>query len=121
MTIRGDLPELRPRLVNIAADEVQDIGISPTGVCVVAEAHGEIFTVPVKKGDTRHISFARIYNGQNWTPTLTAPLTLPGISIRVGEYLFAVNGRELHAAITWTAPSMGLQASRRCCTWGTSR
>ena len=42
--------------------------------------------------------FAKIYNGQNWTPALTAPLTLPGINIKQGEYLFAVNGRELHAS-----------------------
>lgn len=42
--------------------------------------------------------FAKIYNGQNWTPSLTAPLTLPGINIREGEYLFAVNGRDLHAS-----------------------
>jgi tricorn protease len=42
--------------------------------------------------------FAKIYNGQNWTPSLTAPLTLPGININVGEYLLAVNGRELHAS-----------------------
>jgi tricorn protease len=42
--------------------------------------------------------FAKIYNGQNWTPSLTAPLTLPGINIKAGEYLLAVNGRELHAS-----------------------
>ena len=42
--------------------------------------------------------FARIYNGQNWTPSLTAPLTLPGINIVAGDYLLAVNGRELHAS-----------------------
>lgn len=42
--------------------------------------------------------FAKIYNGQNWTPSLTAPLTLPGINIVVGDYLLAVNGRELHAS-----------------------
>lgn len=42
--------------------------------------------------------FAKIYNGQNWTPALTAPLTLPGINVNVGEYLLAVNGRELHAS-----------------------
>jgi tricorn protease len=42
--------------------------------------------------------FAKIYNGQNWTPSLTAPLTLPGINIIEGDYLLAVNGRELHAA-----------------------
>ena len=41
--------------------------------------------------------FAKIYNGQNWTPSLTAPLTLPGIDIVEGDYLLAVNARELHA------------------------
>ena len=41
--------------------------------------------------------FAKIYNGQNWTPSLTAPLTLPGINIVEGDYLLAVNARELHA------------------------
>ncbi|HEY0746652.1 MAG TPA: PDZ domain-containing protein, partial [Steroidobacteraceae bacterium] len=41
--------------------------------------------------------FAKIYNGQNWTPSLTAPLTLPGINVIEGDYLLAVNGRELHA------------------------
>lgn len=40
--------------------------------------------------------FAKIYNGENWTPSLQAPLTLPGINIVEGDYLLAVNGRELH-------------------------
>ncbi len=40
--------------------------------------------------------FAKIYNGENWTPSLIAPLTLPGINIVEGDYLLAVNGRELH-------------------------
>jgi tricorn protease len=48
--------------------------------------------------DNNRYKFAKIYNGQNWTPSLTAPLTLPGINIVEGEYLLAVNGRELHAA-----------------------
>ncbi|MGB6310022.1 MAG: PDZ domain-containing protein [Steroidobacteraceae bacterium] len=42
--------------------------------------------------------FTKIYNGQNWTPALTAPLTLPGINIVEGDYLLAVNARELHAS-----------------------
>ncbi|MGH9945443.1 MAG: PDZ domain-containing protein, partial [Pyrinomonadaceae bacterium] len=41
--------------------------------------------------------FAHIYNGENWNPTLRAPLTQPGVNIRAGEYLLAVNGRELKA------------------------
>lgn len=48
--------------------------------------------------DNNRYKFAKIYNGQNWTPSLTAPLTLPGINIVEGEYLLAVNGRELHAS-----------------------
>jgi tricorn protease len=47
--------------------------------------------------DNNRYKFAKIYNGQNWTPSLTAPLTLPGINVVEGEYLLAVNGRELHA------------------------
>jgi tricorn protease len=47
--------------------------------------------------DHNRYRFAKIYNGQNWTPSLTAPLTLPGINIVEGDYLLAVNGRELHA------------------------
>jgi tricorn protease len=47
--------------------------------------------------DHNRYKFAKIYNGQNWTPSLTAPLTLPGINIIEGDYLIAVNGRELHA------------------------
>jgi tricorn protease len=40
--------------------------------------------------------FARIYSGENWNPGLRAPLTEPGVEVKEGEYLFAVNGRELH-------------------------
>jgi tricorn protease len=42
--------------------------------------------------------FARIYGGENWNPQLQAPLTQPGVNVRQGEYLLAVNGRELRAA-----------------------
>jgi tricorn protease len=41
--------------------------------------------------------FARIYNGENWNPKLRAPLTQPGVNVKVGEYLLAVDGREVHA------------------------
>ena len=41
--------------------------------------------------------FARIYNGENWNPQLHAPLTQPGVDVKEGEYLLAVNGRDLRA------------------------
>lgn len=39
----------------------------------------------------------RIYSGLNWHPELRAPLTEPGVNVREGEYILAVNGRPLHA------------------------
>jgi tricorn protease len=40
----------------------------------------------------------KIYGGLNWNPSLRSPLTEPGINAAVGEYILAVNGRELTAA-----------------------
>ncbi len=39
--------------------------------------------------------FAKIYNGENWNPDIQAPLTQPGSTVRVGDYLLAVNGQPL--------------------------
>jgi tricorn protease len=40
--------------------------------------------------------FAHVYRGENWNPGLRAPLTEPGVNVADGDYLLAVNGRELH-------------------------
>lgn len=37
----------------------------------------------------------KIYRGESWNPDLRAPLTQPGAGVKEGEYLLAVNGREL--------------------------
>jgi tricorn protease len=39
--------------------------------------------------------FARVFDGENWNPQLHAPLTQPGVNVAEGEYLLAVNGREV--------------------------
>jgi len=39
--------------------------------------------------------FKKIYGGLNWTPDLRSPLTEPGIKVKEGEYLIAVNGKDL--------------------------
>ena len=41
--------------------------------------------------------FARILPGENWDGTLRSPLTEPGATAHAGDYLLAVNGRELRA------------------------
>jgi tricorn protease len=38
---------------------------------------------------------AKILTGENWNPKLKAPLTEPGIDVKEGEFLLAVNGEEL--------------------------
>jgi tricorn protease len=39
--------------------------------------------------------FAKIFNGENWNPELRAPLTQPGVNVKVGDYLLEVNGAEV--------------------------
>jgi tricorn protease len=41
--------------------------------------------------------FAHVYSGENWNPQLRAPLTQPGVNVKEGDYLLAVNGRDLRA------------------------
>ncbi|HEY1792565.1 MAG TPA: PDZ domain-containing protein [Opitutaceae bacterium] len=38
---------------------------------------------------------AKIYPGENWNPKLESPLTRPGVKVREGDYVLAVNGRNL--------------------------
>ena len=42
--------------------------------------------------------FAKIYQGENWNPQLRAPLTQPGVNVQEGDYLLAVNGREVRGS-----------------------
>ncbi len=53
--IGADLPEVRPRIESVA-DEIEHTSISPTGLRMAVEAHGEIFTVAAKHGPTRDIT-----------------------------------------------------------------
>ncbi len=39
----------------------------------------------------------KIYGGLNWNPNLRSPLTEPGVNVRVGDYILAVNGQEVKA------------------------
>jgi tricorn protease len=39
--------------------------------------------------------FAKVYGGLNWNPDLRSPLTEPGVDVVDGEYLLAVEGKDL--------------------------
>lgn len=51
---------------------------------------------------------ARIYSGEAWNPGQTGPLAQPGMNVRVGDFLVAIDGRELRAP---TSPWMLLEGT----------
>ena len=56
ISIHGELATLAPHRENVNPEEIQNAALSPTGARAVFEAHGEIFTVPAEKGDTRNLT-----------------------------------------------------------------
>jgi len=45
--------------------------------------------------DQGRYQIAKIYSGEQWNPFIKAPLATPGNEARPGEYILAINGREL--------------------------
>ncbi len=43
--------------------------------------------------------FKKIYNGESWNPDAKAPLRGPGLNVKAGDYLLAVNGKPLTANV----------------------
>lgn len=39
--------------------------------------------------------FKKVFGGLNWSPELRSPLSEPGVDVKAGEYLLAVEGRDL--------------------------
>jgi tricorn protease len=65
---------------------------------------GDVPEVPSRRGGllgadyeihNGRYQFAHVYRGENWNPKMQAPLTQPGVNVKEGEYLLAVNGREV--------------------------
>jgi tricorn protease len=55
ISLAGDMPDVRPRLINVGRRLV-NAHISPTGARALFEARGEIITVPADKGDARNLT-----------------------------------------------------------------
>ena len=65
----GDFPWMMPRWEDVTT-RMNNIALSPTGRRVVAEARGEIFTIPAEKGDVRNLtaSAASAERAPAWSP-----------------------------------------------------
>jgi len=50
------------------------------------------------KIENKRFRFSHIFNGENWNPDLRAPLTQPGVDVKLGDYLLEVNGNDVSAS-----------------------
>ncbi|RLD78606.1 MAG: peptidase S41, partial [Bacteroidetes bacterium] len=57
---------------------------------------GGLLGVDYKIANNRY-QFAKIFGGLNWNPKLRSPLTEPGINAKKGDYLLAINGKDITA------------------------
>jgi tricorn protease len=67
---------------------------------------GDMPTIPAPLGGLLGADFAieggrykvtRIYDSESWNPDLHAPLAAPGVDVKVGDFIVAINGAELKA------------------------
>ena len=67
--VTGDLPWARAGIKRVAG-MIRSASLSPSGVRVAIEARGDIFTVPVEKGDYRNLTRSTAVNDRNpvWSP-----------------------------------------------------
>jgi tricorn protease len=56
VAIADELPQVRARFENVGQRQILHAAISPTGKRALFEAHGEILSVPKKKGDVRNLT-----------------------------------------------------------------
>ena len=70
VNLAGDFPELRTQFVKVDPKRIHNFAVSPSGVRAVMEAWGEIFTVPVEKGDIRNLTHspASAERDPAWSP-----------------------------------------------------
>jgi tricorn protease len=88
----GDFPWMMPRWEDVTG-RMSHIALSPTGKRIVAEARGEIFTIPAEKGDVRNLtgSAASAERAPAWSPD---GKYVSYFSDRSGEYRLVLEEQE---------------------------
>ena len=70
-----------------------DLPVSPR------RGHG-LLGVDLESDPATHLyRIARIFRGRNWEPDLISPLTLPGMNVKPGDYLLAIDGAPLREGV----------------------
>jgi tricorn protease len=95
LTTRGDLNRVLRWLCSELAVGHSNVGGGDTLVKSDV-VPGGLLGADYEIADGRY-RFKKVYGGLNWTPDLRAPLTEPGVDVKAGEYLLAVDGKDLRA------------------------
>ena len=129
--VKGDLPWARPQFKKVAS-MIRSSSLSPTGVRVAFEARGDVFTVPVDKGDSRNLTRSTGAHDQNpvWSPDGSQ---LAWLSDASGEYelmigdqaglakprAIALPGRTYFSELSWAPDGkhIAIQDSRLTLWW----
>jgi tricorn protease len=92
ITATGDFPWMMPRWEDVTS-RMTNIALSPTGKRVVAEARGEIFTIPAEKGDIRNLtnSSGSAERDPAWSPD---GKFVSYFSDRSGEYKLVIEAQD---------------------------
>ena len=90
--VGGDFPWMMPHWEDVTS-RMSNIGLSATGKRVVAEARGEIFTIPAEKGDIRNItnSSASAERSAAWSPD---GKWISYFSDKSGEYKLVIESQD---------------------------
>jgi tricorn protease len=111
LDLKGAEKQYEPYLENVASRADLNYlfaemlgGLSASHIFIYGGDQPEVKPVPIGllgadyRIENGRYRFARLYQGDTWNPDLRGPLTEPGVNIQTGEYLLAVNGRELQAS-----------------------
>jgi len=92
IAVRGDLPWAQPRWTDVAKS-ISSAALSPTGKRALFESRGEIFTVPIDKGDARNLTRTpgTADRSPAWSPD---GMRLAWLSDAGGEYQMMIGGQE---------------------------
>src|SRR6266404_1702245 len=88
----GDFPWMMPRWEDVSS-RMTNMALSPTGRRVVVEARGEIFTIPVEKGDVRNLtnSSGSAERDPAWSPD---GKSISYFSDKSGEYRLYIEAQD---------------------------
>lgn len=102
---RHDLNYLLDEL--LAGLSLQHVYLSGGDFPKAESRKGGLLGADYKVENGRH-RIVKVYRGESWNPKLRAPLTQPGAGVKEGEYLLAINGKELRGEDEVYQPFEGL-------------